>query len=114
MKVLVIGGNGYVGKQICKEFLPFAHVVSLNRSGAPSTAKDKAHFSSKVEWLSGDVLQKESWREALSGTDAVVSVVGGFGSNQQMERICGDTNIAAAEAAAAAGVKRFVFISAHK
>lgn len=44
--------------------------------------------------------------------DAVVACVGGFGNQEQMERICGDTNIEVAKAAREEGVRRYVFISA--
>ncbi|KAJ8566678.1 hypothetical protein ON010_g6444 [Phytophthora cinnamomi] len=40
-----------------------------------------------------------------------VSTVGAFGSNEFMEKLCGDATIAAARAAQKAGVERFVFVS---
>lgn len=118
-KVVVFGGSGYVGRHICQQLLPFARVVSVNRSGAPSNlASEPAlqHLATSVEWVRGDVLNASTaaqWTHVLAGADAVVSVIGGFGSNAHMERMCGDTNIAAAMAASSQGVKKFVFISAH-
>ena len=43
-----------------------------------------------------------------------MSCIGAFGSNEFMKQINGDANAAIAEAAAAAGIKRFVYISAEK
>ena len=41
-----------------------------------------------------------------------VSSIGAFGSNEFMEKVCGDANIATAEAAKAADIENFVFVSA--
>ena len=38
-------------------------------------------------------------RPQLSGAEGVVSCVGGFGSNEQMEKLCGDATVLATEAA---------------
>lgn len=35
----------------------------------------------------------------LSGATGVISCVGGFGSNEQMEKVCGDATVTAAEVA---------------
>ena len=35
----------------------------------------------------------------LSGAEGVISCVGGFGSNEQMEKLCGDATVVATEAA---------------
>ncbi|OAY80951.1 Uncharacterized protein, chloroplastic, partial [Ananas comosus] len=48
----------------------------------------------------------------MNGVAAVISCVGGFGSNTQMYKINGTANINAIRAAAEQGVKRFVYISA--
>eukprot|EP00004_Rigifila_ramosa_P023675 TRINITY_DN6682_c0_g1_i1.p4 TRINITY_DN6682_c0_g1~~TRINITY_DN6682_c0_g1_i1.p4 ORF type:complete len:187 (+),score=48.89 TRINITY_DN6682_c0_g1_i1:178-738(+) len=51
---------------------------------------------------------------ALVGVDTVVSCVGGFGTNAQMRDINGTATVAAAAAARTAGVRGFVFVSAHQ
>ena len=43
----------------------------------------------------------------------VVSCVGAFGSNEYMEKVCGDATVEMVHAAKAAKVPNFVFISAH-
>lgn len=111
-KVLVFGGNGYVGTHICKEALARSiPVASLSRSGRPSGVPEP--WTSEVEWVKGDLFHPSQWRHTLDDISAVISCVGGFGSNEQMHRINGAANVQAIRAASQAGVDRFVFISAH-
>ncbi|CAF1886439.1 unnamed protein product [Brassica oleracea var. botrytis] len=109
-KILVLGGNGYVGSHICKEALRQGFSVSsLSRSGRSSLHDS---WANDVTWHQGDLLAPESLKPALEGIASVISCVGGFGSNSQMVRINGTANINAVKAAAEGGVKRFVYISA--
>ena len=110
-KLLVLGGNGYVGTHVCKEALAKGvPVASLSRSGRPGVLEP---WSDEVEWVKGDLFHPASWRTALDDVSAVISCVGGFGSNEQMRKINGGANVEAIRAAADAGVERFVFVSAH-
>ncbi|OAE28091.1 hypothetical protein AXG93_136s1060 [Marchantia polymorpha subsp. ruderalis] len=109
-RILVLGGNGFVGSHVCKEALDRGlPVLSLNRSGRPSVTES---WVNDVVWVRGSLFESEKWKDQLSDVSAVVSCVGGFGSNAQMRRINGDANIAAINVAAEKGVKRFVYISA--
>jgi len=48
-KLIVFGGNGFVGTRVCEEALQTGlAVVSINRSGAP---KATAAWTSDVEWV---------------------------------------------------------------
>jgi uncharacterized protein YbjT (DUF2867 family) len=109
-KLLVLGGNGFVGSHVCKEALDRGlSVSSLSRSGRSSIQES---WASNVSWHQGNLLSPGSWDEALSGVTAVISCVGGFGSNSYMYKINGTANINAIRAASEKGVKRFVYISA--
>jgi len=109
-KLLVLGGNGFVGSHVCREALDRGlSVASLSRSGRSSIHDS---WANKVTWHQGNLLLPDSWREALSGVTSVISCVGGFGSNSYMYKINGTANINAIRAAAEQGVKRFVYISA--
>lgn len=109
-KLLVLGGNGFVGSHVCREALDRGlSVASLSRSGRSSIRES---WANNVIWHQGNLLLPESLKEALSGVTAVISCVGGFGSNSQMYKINGTANINAIRAAAEQGVKRFVYISA--
>ncbi|EJK54557.1 hypothetical protein THAOC_25802, partial [Thalassiosira oceanica] len=112
-RVLVLGGNGYVGQNVCTASLQRGVAVrSLNRSGPPKTSP--AHLAaplSQVEWVSGDIFDKAAREEAMSDVDAVISCVGAFGSNSFMSRICGDATIEAVQTAKEKKVERFGFVS---
>ena len=109
-KLLVLGGNGFVGSHICREALDRGlSVASLSRSGRSSLHDS---WATNVIWYKGNLLSGDSLKEALNGVTAVISCVGGFGSNSYMYKINGTANINAIRAAADQGVKRFVYISA--
>ncbi|KAL8130668.1 hypothetical protein V2J09_019823 [Rumex salicifolius] len=109
-KLLVLGGNGFVGSHICKEALDRGlNVASLSRSGMSSINES---WVSKVIWNKGNLLSPESLKDAMDGVTSVISCVGSFGSNSYMYKINGTANINAIRAAADRGVKRFVYISA--
>lgn len=109
-KLLVLGGNGFVGSHVCKEALDHGlSVASLSRSGRSSINES---WANNVVWHQGNLLSDDSWKEVLSGVTSVISCVGGFGSNSYMYKINGTANINAIRAAAEKGVKRFAYISA--
>lgn len=109
-KLLVLGGNGFVGSHVCKEALDRGlSVASLSRSGRSSINEP---WANDISWHQGNLLSPESLKDALTGVTCVISCVGGFGSNSYMYKINGTANINAVRAAAEHGVKRFVYISA--
>ncbi|XP_024363118.1 uncharacterized protein At1g32220, chloroplastic [Physcomitrium patens] len=109
-KILVLGGSGFVGTEVCKAaILQGISVVSLSRSGRPSSS---APWADRVTWVAGDVFLTD-WDSLLGGVEAVVSTLGMFGPNDQMERINAEANILALTAAKKAGVQKFVYISVH-
>ncbi|EEC73398.1 hypothetical protein OsI_07649 [Oryza sativa Indica Group] len=109
-KLLVLGGNGFVGSHVCKEALDKGFTVaSLNRSGKPSISES---WADKVIWNKGNLLEPDSLKDIMEGVSAVVSCVGGFGSNSYMYKINGTANINAISVAAEKGIKRFVYVSA--
>jgi nucleoside-diphosphate-sugar epimerase len=65
----------------------------------------------KVEWIKGDIFDKSAREDALDGVDVVISCIGAFGSNEFMQRICGDATIEAIASAKAKGVQKFGFVS---
>lgn len=110
-KILVLGGSGFVGSHVCMEALHRSlPVVSLNRSGRPEISNES--WVNNVVWVRGDLFDPSRWQNSLEDVQAVISCVGGFGTNEQMKRINGEANKSAVWAATKAGVKRFVYISA--
>jgi uncharacterized protein YbjT (DUF2867 family) len=112
-KIVVLGGNGYVGSRIVASAMKkAASVVSVSRTGAPPKwVAPAAGGGGSVKWHSADVLDAGSWAGELAGAEAVVSCIGAFGSNEFMEKINGDANILAVSEALKAGVTRFVYLS---
>ncbi|CAN6882421.1 hypothetical protein F2Q70_00020949 [Brassica cretica] len=109
-RVVVLGGNGFVGSAICKEAISSGiEVVSVSRSGRPSLQDS---WLDQVTWVTGDVFYL-NWDEVLLGATAVVSTIGGFGNEEQMKRINGEANVIAVNAAKDFGVPKFVLITVH-
>ncbi|XP_068641558.1 uncharacterized protein At1g32220, chloroplastic-like isoform X2 [Aristolochia californica] len=109
-KLLVLGGNGFVGSHVCKEAVERGlSVASLSRSGRSNIQES---WANNVIWHQGSLLLPDSWEGALDGVTSVISCVGGFGSNSYMYKINGTANINAIRAAAEKGVRRFVYNSA--
>ncbi|KAJ1431078.1 hypothetical protein SESBI_07318 [Sesbania bispinosa] len=109
-RIVVLGGNGFVGSAICKAAVSKGiEVISLNRSGRPTYP---GSWVDQVTWISGDVFYV-NWDEVLVGATAVVSTLGGFGSEEQMRRINGEANVVAVNAAKEYGIPKFILISVH-
>ncbi|KAJ2702886.1 hypothetical protein H4218_000598 [Coemansia sp. IMI 209128] len=80
-KLFVVGGSGFLGQAICHSALARGwEVLSLSRHGSPKKilARDAQGNPSadRVEWIRGDALEPESFREHLAGCTAVVHTVG--------------------------------------
>ncbi|KAJ8901236.1 hypothetical protein NDN08_007085 [Rhodosorus marinus] len=108
-KVLVLGGNGFVGNAVCMEALSRGfEVAAMSRSGRPEREDG---WISDVEWIKSDALEPDSYVNYLSPIQSIVSCIGAFGSYKYAYEINGTANIRAARAANENGVERFVFIS---
>ncbi|KAL7123613.1 hypothetical protein ACP275_01G116200 [Erythranthe tilingii] len=109
-RIVVLGGSGFVGSAICKAAVSKGiEVISLSRSGRPSYSEP---WVDQVNWVTGDVFYA-NWDEVLVGATAVVSTIGGFGSEEQMQRINGEANVVAINSAKEYGIPKFILISVH-
>ncbi|NCD35400.1 MAG: NAD-dependent epimerase/dehydratase family protein [Spartobacteria bacterium] len=116
MKILVTGANGFVGQSVCWELMRRGHEVrgALRKSGAlPDGCKSV---------VVGNIDGKTDWGEALADVDVVVHLAARV---HVMNEVVSDpleafrsVNVGGtrglAEAAAKAGVTRFVFMSSIK
>ncbi|MGI9174564.1 MAG: NAD-dependent epimerase/dehydratase family protein [Rhodothermales bacterium] len=114
MKLLVTGGNGFIGQEVCRIAVGDGHkVISVARSGRPEIS---APWTDEVEWVAANVLEPETWRDHLAGCDAVIHCVGIISEKPEQgvtfERLNGDAGDVASWEAEHAGVGRFVLISA--
>ncbi|RYQ81482.1 hypothetical protein Ahy_Scaffold1g107400 isoform A [Arachis hypogaea] len=102
-RIVVLGGSGFVGSAICKAAVSKGiEVISLSRTS----------YLSRCMGRSSDVFYV-NWDEVLVGATAVVSTLGGFGSEEQMKRINGEANVVAVNAAKEYGIPKFILISVH-
>ncbi len=73
-RLLVIGGNGLIGKAVCRAALKRGwNVTSIARQGAPSSLP--ANLQS-VTWVKGSVQEAETIRPHLLNNDIVINCVG--------------------------------------
>ncbi|KAK3017670.1 hypothetical protein RJ639_003987 [Escallonia herrerae] len=98
-RVVVLGGSGFVGSAICK-------------AAVANGIEVRASILHGLMGRSGDVFYA-NWDEVFPGATAVVSTLGGFGSEEQMQRINGEANVVAVSAAKEYGIPKFVLISVH-
>jgi nucleoside-diphosphate-sugar epimerase len=88
-KILVVGGNGFVGSAVCKMALARGiEVTSISSSGKPykSPQGHTPAWVERVEWRKADALNPESYADILPGVDAVVHTVGTLLDNTQYKQ----------------------------
>ncbi|KZV90411.1 putative mitochondrion protein [Exidia glandulosa HHB12029] len=78
-RLLVVGGNGFVGSAICKAALARGwQVTSISSSGKPYQTP-KGHspsWVSQVEWHAADALEPASYAPLMEGRTSVVHALG--------------------------------------
>ncbi len=102
MKVLVAGASGFVGRRLCPALIDAGHdVKAMTRQPESYQGAGTAVF--------GDVQDPAALREALTGCQAAYYLVHSLDS-PDFERKDADAAWAFAEAAAAAGLQRIVYL----
>ena len=114
MKTLVTGATGFVGREVIAHLQAAGHApVVLSRSPHTRDAQELADRC-RAEVRSGNVLELDTLKEAMSGVEGVIHLVGiisEVGRNTfESVHVHGTQNVV--NAARAAGVKRFVQMSA--
>lgn len=114
-KVLVTGGTGFIGSQIVAQLLERVHQVAV-MSRNPEQARRSVRQG--VEVRSGNVDDPTALRSAMTGMDVVINAV--QFPNHPVEnprkgytymKVDGEGTVRQVQAAQAAGVKRFVYLS---
>jgi nucleoside-diphosphate-sugar epimerase len=118
MNVLVTGANGFVGRALCLSLLAGLHHMRL------AVRKSECVIgSSLLEYVAvGEIDANTDWTAALSNIDAVVHLAARVhimheNSDDALaayRRVNTDATLRLAQAAADAGVKRFVYLSTIK
>ena len=114
MRILVTGGTGFVGGPVLRALSSAGHAVRLalraDRPGLPGDAV-----------VVGDIGPSTDWRRALEGMEAVVHLAARVhvmrdhaGGAAEFRRTNTEGTLQLARAAAAAGARRFVYLSTIK
>ena len=121
-RLLIFGGNGFVGQAVAKAALSAGlEVIGLCRRGGVGDYMhdlNKHPEFSKMCWEKADLTQEphsdQSWTKLIDHSTAVVSCVGMFSrSNEEMKNVNGYANISLAKTASEHGALRFVYVSAY-
>lgn len=111
MKILVTGATGKVGSRFVPRMLAKGYEVSILVRDA---AKASALAALGVKIVVGDLFSPDTLPPAVAGIDAVIHLAALFRTFTDNEGIIKTNHagtVALADAAIAAGVKRFVFVS---
>jgi uncharacterized protein YbjT (DUF2867 family) len=114
MQILVVGSTGVVGRAVCRHLVSAGHTVRalVRASSDPATVRELAE--SGIETVAGDLADPGSVASACAGTDAVVSTATAISSQQPGDSLFTtdrEGQLGLVDAAVAAGVRRFVFVS---
>ena len=111
VKVLVTGGTGFVGTHVVNRLLQRGHAVAVL---ARNPEKTRNRYSRPVEAVAGNVLDPASLARAAAGRDALVHLVGIINEKgaQTFDRMHREATENATEAARAAGIRRYLHMSA--
>lgn len=112
MKILILGGQGFIGQNLCKRLIEEGHDVSVVER---SIVKERV--LEKVSYHEGDFTDISSYKEYLRGIDVVyhlISTTNANDSNQEIERdieqnVVGTVRLL--DACVEANVKKIVFTS---
>ena len=140
-RVVVFGGNGYVGAAVSRALVeseqwmttatgngtgtastststsaPRVAVACASRSGAPPTWARRERWVERVEWVTCDALDAETCETTTRDADAVVTAIGALPmpwmGREEIVRLNGDTNVVPGRAAMMNGTTRLVVVGA--
>ncbi|MCB0195121.1 MAG: NAD-dependent epimerase/dehydratase family protein [Anaerolineae bacterium] len=111
-KILVTGGTGFTGGQLCKKLAQDGYAVrALVRAGSRSSELEKLG----IELVTGDLRDKQSLAKATEGIDTVYHIAALFRPENVTRQDMWDINVEGTrnilDASIEAGVKRFVHCS---
>ncbi|MFD1613169.1 complex I NDUFA9 subunit family protein [Sphingomonas tabacisoli] len=107
--VTVFGGGGFIGRYVVQQLFDAGARVRVVQRDPKAAFFLRLGRIGRIQFLAADVRKKDSVARALAGSDAVVNLVGSFA---KMEQVQAQGAAYVAAAAAAAGVKALVHVSA--
>lgn len=109
--ITLFGGGGFVGRYVVQELLKAGARVRIAQRDPRQALYLKTQGGlGQTQFVAADLSRPETVARAVSGADGVVNLVGVLTGDFEKMHVTGARN--AAEAAAAAGVRTFVQISA--
>ena len=114
MRVLVIGGAGYIGSHVALDLLDKGHQVCVFDN---LSTGQRINLFPQADFIEGDILDKAALEKAMTGVDAVVHLAAKKAVGESMEKpemyatnnIVGTLNVL--NVMAQKGVKKIVFSS---
>lgn len=89
-KILITGGAGFIGSHLSDHLIESGYEVrvfdNLDQQIHPSQKKP-SYLNSRVEFIRGDVTNREELKHALAGMDAVVHFAAAVGVGQSMYEV---------------------------
>lgn len=112
MKILLLGGQGFIGQNLCMKLLEEGHEVIVLEKFVNEERRIEG-----IKYIEGDFLNKETYAHYLEGVDVVyhmVSTTNANNSNNEMERdvrdnVIGTINLL--DTCVEKQVKKVIFIS---
>lgn len=109
--ITLFGGGGFVGRYVVQELLKAGARVRIAQRDPRQALYLKTQGGlGQTQFVAADLARPETVARALAGSDGVVNLVGVLSSDFETAHVTGARNVA--QAAAMAGVRSFVQISA--
>lgn len=79
-KVILIGGSGYIGTHLMEKWMQAdskVEFICISRNGRPAKLPESLKANKKIQWVSADIFNVDSYISRLpENADAVVDLVG--------------------------------------
>ncbi|MFC1848303.1 SDR family NAD(P)-dependent oxidoreductase, partial [Chloroflexota bacterium] len=96
-RILITGGAGFIGSHLAEGLLHAGYKVRIVDNLSPQVHGPNAHLpeylEGKVEFIQGDILDRDSVEKAMYGTDAVIHLAAETGVGQSMYEIARYTDV---------------------
>lgn len=117
-KLVLPGGNGFIGVEICRIAVQNGHeVAAFGRTGRPALTPARHPWIQEVEWRAANILAPDTWRDLLRDADAVIYLIGTLREHPAQgvtfERLLTEAALRVAAEAKEAGVGSYVYLSAQ-
>ncbi len=114
MRIFIVGGAGYIGSHVAREFLDAGQAVTVYDNLSTGS---RDNLFPEASFIEGDIHDYASLLKAMKGVDAVIHLAAAKAAGESMvkpekysvQNLCGAMNII--NAAVESGVRRLVFSS---